>query len=47
MEKFTVHTGEGEGSYYEQHVANPLYNATLNTKDESSYTEVRDNFSVD
>ena len=47
IKEFTVHTGEGEGSYYEQHVANPLYNATLNTKDESSYTEVRDNFSVD
>lgn len=47
VKEFTVHTGEGEGSYYEQHVANPLYNATLNTKDNSTYTEVRDNFSVD
>lgn len=47
IRKFTVHTGEGEGSYYERSVYNPLYNATLNTKDESQYTEVRDNFSVD
>ncbi len=47
IKEFTVHTGEGEGSYYEQHVYNPLYNATLNTKDESNYTEIRDNFSVD
>ena len=26
---------------------NPLYNATLNTKDETAYTEIRDNFSMD
>lgn len=28
-------------------VPNPLYDATLNTKDESAYTEVIDNFSID
>lgn len=47
IKEFTVHKGEGEGSAYEHHYYNPLYNATLNTKDESGYTEVRDNFSVD
>ena len=35
----------GQGTYYK--VYNPLYNASLSTKDESSYAEVQDNFGVD
>lgn len=46
VQVFTVHSGGTDGSGDEE-VYNPLYNATLNTKDESGYTEVRDNFSVD
>lgn len=47
IKTFKVHTGYGEGSNFEQEVYNPLYNATLNTKDETAYTEIRDNFSMD
>lgn len=43
---FTVHIGPSDGSGNTE-VHNPLYNATLNTKNESAYTEIRDNFSVD
>ena len=46
VQVFTVHSGSTDGSGDEE-VYNPLYNATLNTKDESGYTEIRDNFSVD
>jgi TonB-linked SusC/RagA family outer membrane protein len=35
----------GQDNYYK--VYNPLYNASLKTKDESSYAEVQDNFGVD
>ncbi len=47
VKRFSVHHGFAEGSYYESYVYNPLYNATLNTKNESAYTEVNDNFSMD
>ena len=43
---FTVHSGTNDGSGNTE-VHNPLYNATLNTKNESAYTEIRDNFSAD
>lgn len=35
------------GSYGEENFYNPLYNASLNTKSTSFYTEVRDNFSAE
>ena len=35
------------GSGFTSPVYNPLYNATLNTKDESNYTEFSDNFEMD
>lgn len=41
VKKFTIYAGADTEVY------NPLYNATLNTKDESAYTEVNDNFSLD
>ena len=42
VKEFTLyHYGSSE------RIANPLYNGTLNTKDESAYTEVNDNFAVD
>lgn len=45
---FLVHSGKDDNtSYSDIEVYNPLYNATLNTKDESNYTEIRDNFSMD
>ena len=47
IKEFTVHKGQSDESIYEYHYYNPLYNATLNTKDESGYTEVQDNFSAD
>lgn len=43
---FIVHSGVSD-SYGNTEVYNPLYNATLNTKNESAYTEIRDNFSAD
>lgn len=43
---FTVHNGQYD-SYGDEEVYNPLYNATLNTKNTTHYTEVRDNFSMD
>ena len=46
VEVFTVHSGSTDGSGDEE-VYNPLFNATLNTMDETGYTEIRDNFSVD
>ena len=47
IKEFTVHKGQSDESIYEYHYYNPLYNATLNTKDKSGYTEVQDNFSAD
>ena len=42
VKEFTLyHYGSSE------RIANPLYNGSLNTKDESAYTEVLDNFAVD
>lgn len=44
-EVFVVHCGLSDDQYSE--IYNPLYNATLNTKNDSYYTEIRDNFAVD
>ncbi len=43
---FTVHYGQSDDYGYEE-VYNPLYNATLNTKNTTYYTEIQDNFSID
>ena len=43
---FIVHNGNSDDRGNTE-VYNPLYNATLNTKNESAYTEIRDNFSAD
>ena len=43
---FIVHNNKSD-NYGNTEVYNPLYNATLNTKNESAYTEIRDNFSAD
>ncbi|WP_303181801.1 SusC/RagA family TonB-linked outer membrane protein [uncultured Butyricimonas sp.] len=43
---FIVHNGAYDSNGNTE-VHNPLYNATLNTKNESAYTEIRDNFSAD
>lgn len=46
IREFTVHSGPSDDAG-NQVIYNPLYNATLNTKDESAYTEVSDNFAID
>ncbi len=46
VKTFIVHSGWSDDNMNIE-VHNPLYNATLNTKDESGYTEIRDNFSID
>lgn len=47
VKTFFAHFGASDSGLYDNEVYNPLYNATLNTKNHSMYTEIRDNFSVD